>query len=251
MAAIARERHTRRASETDRDVFAERLRETMQKQKLNQTQLAKKIADQEGSLTRQTISLYVNGQSKPDTDILTMLCDVLNVSADYLLGRTDDPRKDAPAADQLGITPEAIIALEELSLQFGDLLPDVLKSPGFFGLLASMSRLKVDTQNMKAAVLRGWKEDIEYQRIIDEINSALRNEVPLSVVHPRHAALLELSQCEEIARKLAMTVSGYDNLSLAEKNDPAFAADAQELHEYLQASFSIKGGVDNGEHQED
>ncbi|MBQ3405028.1 MAG: helix-turn-helix transcriptional regulator [Oscillospiraceae bacterium] len=66
------------------DVFSNRLREIMNTRGENQKTLASKTGVQ-----RQTISLYLNGQSKPDSDRLAALCRALDVSADYLLGLSD------------------------------------------------------------------------------------------------------------------------------------------------------------------
>ncbi len=58
--------------------------------------------------TRQTISQYVNGISEPGYDTLVKIADHFQVSLDYLLGRTADPRIQPSAVDELGISPKAI-----------------------------------------------------------------------------------------------------------------------------------------------
>lgn len=76
-----------KAEKTD---FATRLAAVMKDRGLNQTHLQEKILEQSGkTLQRQTISLYMRGQSKPDTERLTLLCRALDVSADYLLGLSE------------------------------------------------------------------------------------------------------------------------------------------------------------------
>lgn len=72
------------AHKTENDIFATRLREIMRARGENQTTLAAKT-----NMQRQTISLYRNGQSKPDTDRLAALAMVLGVSTDWLLGLSD------------------------------------------------------------------------------------------------------------------------------------------------------------------
>lgn len=71
---------------TEGDIFATRLREIMVERGENQTTLAAKISAESGKIQRQSISQYMNGQSKPDTERLTALCKALDVSSDYLLG---------------------------------------------------------------------------------------------------------------------------------------------------------------------
>lgn len=74
------------AYETEKSVFAQRLTEIMKERGENQTTLAAKLTSQYVTIQRQTISLYMNGQSKPDTERLTAIAKVLNVSTDWLLG---------------------------------------------------------------------------------------------------------------------------------------------------------------------
>ena len=125
---------------TEQDVFARRLTEIMQKRGLNQTQLAAKIkAEQETVIQRQTISQYMSGQSKPDTDRLTVLCKALNVSADYLVGLRKDETSDAnaqSAIDYTGLSEEAAKKLNVFSKKkdvraYSDLLSLLICDPDF------------------------------------------------------------------------------------------------------------------------
>lgn len=77
-----------------KNVFAERLTAIMKERGENQTTLAEKITEQYVPIQRQTISLYMNGQSKPDTERIAAIAKVLHVSADYLLGITDTASDD-------------------------------------------------------------------------------------------------------------------------------------------------------------
>lgn len=78
------------AYKTENSVFAARLREIMKERGENQTTLADKITSQYVTIQRQTISLYMSGQSRPDTERLTALAKTLNVSADWLLGLAEE-----------------------------------------------------------------------------------------------------------------------------------------------------------------
>lgn len=64
--------------------FSERLRELRTQYGYSQQDLADKM-----SATKQMISQYERGIRKPDLDTLTALCDVFNVSSDYLMGKSD------------------------------------------------------------------------------------------------------------------------------------------------------------------
>ena len=58
-----------------------RLRELRKLNNLTQTQLAEKL-----KTTQDTISLWELGKSYPDIEYVVLLCQIFNVSADYLLG---------------------------------------------------------------------------------------------------------------------------------------------------------------------
>ena len=78
--------------QTEGNAFATNLREVMEMRGYNQTTLSATIKENYGIIMqRQTISQYMNGLSKPDTERLTVLAKALNISADYLLGLSDKP----------------------------------------------------------------------------------------------------------------------------------------------------------------
>ena len=62
-----------------------RLKEARNEKGLSQKDLAKKI-----NLTQQTYSDYETGRTNPDIDTLTKIADILEISVDFLLGRSDD-----------------------------------------------------------------------------------------------------------------------------------------------------------------
>lgn len=64
--------------------FAKRLRELRTQYGYSQQDLADKM-----DATKQMISQYERGVRKPDLDTLTALCDIFNVSSDYLMGKSD------------------------------------------------------------------------------------------------------------------------------------------------------------------
>lgn len=94
------------AHEAEKSVFATNLRECMERKGVTQTALANMIGMQ-----RQTVSLYMNGQSSPNAEILTDIANALGVSADYLLGLSVVPIVDADltaAHEYTGLTPAAL-----------------------------------------------------------------------------------------------------------------------------------------------
>ena len=64
-----------------------RLKELRTSRKISQVQLAMDL-----NLTQNSISRYENGEREADYDTLVAIADYFNVSVDYLLGRTDNPR---------------------------------------------------------------------------------------------------------------------------------------------------------------
>jgi len=67
-------------------MISQRIRLARKFKKLTQEQLASKV-----QTTKGTISNYENGYSTPSNEMIILLADTLDVSADYLLGRTDEP----------------------------------------------------------------------------------------------------------------------------------------------------------------
>lgn len=74
---------------TQGDVFATRLRKAMGDKSMTQVRLAQMVGIQ-----RQTVSLYRQGQSKPDTENLSKIAKALDVTSDYLIGLSPTPSKN-------------------------------------------------------------------------------------------------------------------------------------------------------------
>jgi len=66
-------------------IFGERLAEEMKYSKLSYTQLAQKL-----NLTKSMVSMYKHGKALPSLEVFKQICDILDVSADYMLGLTDE-----------------------------------------------------------------------------------------------------------------------------------------------------------------
>ncbi|MCD8041031.1 MAG: helix-turn-helix domain-containing protein [Clostridia bacterium] len=64
-----------------------RLRELREKKKLSQVRLAIDL-----NVNQNTISRYEKGEREADYSMLIAIADYFNVSVDYLLGRTDNPK---------------------------------------------------------------------------------------------------------------------------------------------------------------
>ncbi|MGG0663451.1 helix-turn-helix transcriptional regulator [Viridibacillus arvi] len=67
-------------------MISQRIKDARKAKKLTQEELALKV-----QTTKGTISNYENEYSTPSNEMIVLLADVLDVTADYLLGRTDFP----------------------------------------------------------------------------------------------------------------------------------------------------------------
>ena len=67
--------------------FSERLRQVRLEKSLTMPELAEKI-----SKTKQAIDLFEKAKAKPSFDIFCDLAEILDVSLDYIAGRSDDPK---------------------------------------------------------------------------------------------------------------------------------------------------------------
>jgi transcriptional regulator with XRE-family HTH domain len=75
-----------------------RIKELRKKSGLSQKELADKLF-----VNQTAVSQWERGVTSPSASILIKLCDLFNVTSDYLLGRTDNPRTANEIADRLGI----------------------------------------------------------------------------------------------------------------------------------------------------
>jgi transcriptional regulator with XRE-family HTH domain len=67
-------------------IFSKRLKEVRDKKGLTQDDIAIGIRSH-----KSTISMYENGFRRPSHDMIIKIAEYLNVSADYLIGLTDNP----------------------------------------------------------------------------------------------------------------------------------------------------------------
>ncbi len=67
------------------ETFSKRLKELRKKNKLSQQEVSIKT-----HISQSNISSYELGQNKPTIDAIIALCKFFNVSADYLIGLTDE-----------------------------------------------------------------------------------------------------------------------------------------------------------------
>lgn len=89
--------------------FPNRLTKLMKAHNKKQQDLASALG-----VKRQTISLYMNGKSKPDAEQLKIIAQFFNVSADWILGLPDGLKSGPSITELTGLTEEAIKALRKM-----------------------------------------------------------------------------------------------------------------------------------------
>lgn len=67
-----------------RNVFSVKLQEAMKTSHLSYAQVAKRLG-----ITKATMSMYKNGKALPSLETFSLLCDILDVSADFLLDKKE------------------------------------------------------------------------------------------------------------------------------------------------------------------
>ena len=75
--------------------FGDKLKECRKAKNLTLEELAAKYNRRfDGGMSKGTLSKYENNKQEPLVSVVTNLTELLDVSSDYLLGRTDNPNLD-------------------------------------------------------------------------------------------------------------------------------------------------------------
>lgn len=155
--------------------FAKRLAQLRQEKGLTQQKLADIL-----KCSKSTISLYETGDTVPDAKNIVGLCDVFDVSCDYLLCQTDyrRPENERLTVEEMGYSEKAAQKLNELDLfKVRDKSTHVelpFSPKGSFNLLVEddrfsrMMQMISDAYQMKIGAVR-WKE--EYGDSLDETSN--------------------------------------------------------------------------------
>lgn len=171
--------------ETEKAVFATNLRECMENKGVSQSALAQQIGVQ-----RQTVSLYMSGQSSPNTEILTNIANALDVSADYLLGLSVVPLVNeslSAAHEYTGLSPKALENIHNWSgVDCAQRIGHEIYNPiGAFSRLCEDSRFCAFLFDITAVL--HFQNDPEYTR------EAFLSEMEFHLGEKAGAALREMS----------------------------------------------------------
>lgn len=89
-------------------MFSKILKQLRSEKHISQSELASAL-----NISNRTISMYEQGNSEPTVETLIKLADFFNVSADYLIGRSEGRLlEDHEIYERLGLNDEAILCLE-------------------------------------------------------------------------------------------------------------------------------------------
>lgn len=115
------------------------------------------FADKLG-LSRQTVGFYLNGDRIPDSETLIQICKSCKVSADWLLGLSNDPLIESYTVDELGLTPESVQIIRESLLRedakdFLNGINMLLTAPGIYAIAKEISGLALYVDIEKESVM--------------------------------------------------------------------------------------------------
>ena len=141
-------------------MLSQRLKIARSKSKLTQDGLSKKV-----NTTKSTISNYENGHSSPSNEMLVLLSDALNVSTDYLLGKTEylvTPKTITVAGQEINLSMEELKVFEELRkhpVLFHDLTTDPEAKVKELIKLSKMKKMFLEEDNEEYGDSFGELED--------------------------------------------------------------------------------------------
>ena len=100
----------------------------------------KKLADKVG-MSKQTISSYCLGNSRPSYELLIKLADYFGVTCDFLLTGVDP--QDKKEHQDLGLSGEAIRLLKASDKKSFDFIDEFLSDPDFYSILSGALNPKI------------------------------------------------------------------------------------------------------------
>lgn len=163
----------------DIEAFGRRLKELRNNK--SQADIVKLIFEKTGlSITAQTFGRYENGKRKPDIEIIEALANTFDVSADYLLCRSDVKSVDInmkAMCEYTGLTPENIKDLHELatseyieSYNMIETLNKVLSTDEFSSIITSLG------------IMAHSKRDVINLTFLDVEEIAIKHNIPSGVL---------------------------------------------------------------------
>lgn len=102
--------------------FGDKLKECRKAKKMTLEELAAKYNKRfDSGMSKGTLSKYENNKQEPLVSVVTNLTELLDVSSDYLLGRTDNPNLDFSASNESNDNVYQIPVYDSVSAGLGRL----------------------------------------------------------------------------------------------------------------------------------
>ena len=104
-------------------MVSQRIRDTRVEQKISQKELASKLF-----VSPQAVSKWERDEATPNPEALAKMAEIFGVSADYLLGRTDQKETRSPAISQEIAMDDFIYAMQNETKDLTDMDKQILLS---------------------------------------------------------------------------------------------------------------------------
>ena len=180
-------------------LFASVLRNLMNDRKSTQEDLAKVTGK-----TRQTVSQYTNGISEPSYETLVKIADYYDVSIDYLLGRTGDPKRTPSAIDELSISSNAISMLLKSTPSQKEIINLFLSNNDFFTLCSQISDyLSLPDEDRPTA------ETLNIWTFVDQADTEKNLMAELIDKHPEYRGRVSITFGVDHAERIKERIVGY------------------------------------------
>lgn len=130
-------------------------------------------------VSREIIQHWERGSRHIKAEHLRALAMHFNVSTDYLLGLSDDPKRDATAIDDLGLSKEAVDVLLEIesmktNLSYAPYMLDLLLThTELKNILFDMANIQIITEVQRNKVERTYSTMEEKEAVFKDIETAI------------------------------------------------------------------------------
>lgn len=127
-------------------VFTERLIKTREARGLSRSELAEACG-----VNLRAFAAYERNENKPKVAVLAKICEVLDVSADYLLGLTDLPNRQQPDPDLRPEQLSAAASISEIVYSIAELDASAPHArdclPVILDIVGDLQELQLETEN--------------------------------------------------------------------------------------------------------
>lgn len=171
-------------------ILAKRIRDTISSKKMTQTKL-----EELSGIKRQQLSNYANGTTAPSSDILGKLAKALSVSADYLLGLTDDP---APRGQGIKIETvgDVVTILDKIQSEIWLSKRSIVENENYNPITSETQNvLRIDISDPN--IVEYYEKYFAIRQSFNELNKKLMPPQPSTAVETQEYVQKRLEQAEK------------------------------------------------------